>query len=349
MVRVFAALAILSASQAWAEGTARPVFEARTSAKNCSPIDARVKKPSLKEFYATPKSQDAMGWCYASAAADLFSHKLGFPVSSVDLAVSYNYDIQSSARKRTARAFLEALGVTKKVEGAYQGGFIGYAVKDGHKYGLCPASRIPSKSADKYENPMELRTLIQAISQLADFVQKQGIDREEFKLGMECAEHVGAQNFYKTYFPGLDMAELYDLIVAEAGKDVNQMVFKLTQAHCAGQRVLPPKNLKMKQPPRDLWFASLDSQLKRGNILGIEFFTRMLRGKAAGPLAGHAASVVGREFIDGECRYLVRNSWASGCGAYSEELQAFCNEEDGTVWVSERLMDRYMKTVTYLE
>lgn len=349
MTRVFAVLAILLANQAWAESGERPGFKPRTSDRHCGELDARKARPELKEFYATPKSQDGMGWCYASAAADLFSHKLGLPISSVDLAVSYNHDIQRSAGKRAVRTLMEAIGLNKKMAGAYQSGFIGLAVKDGHKYGLCPASRMPSKPADKFENPMELTTLISTIGSLADIIEKQQVSREEFKLSMECTEYMGGTNFYRTYFPGLDMADLYEVLVAEAGQNVNHMIFKLAEAHCAGHRIQPPKGLKFKKTGPDHWFTVMDAQLKRGNILGTEFFSRMLMGNQTGALSGHAASVVGRKFIDGECRYLLRNSWVTGCRKYSAELKPYCNPEDGTVWVSERLMKRHLKSVSYLE
>lgn len=349
MTRLFALLAILLASQAWAESGSRPVFRPRTNAKNCGPLDARKARPQLKEFYAIPKSQDAMGWCYASATADMYSHKLGFPVSAVDLAVSYNHDIQSNARKRAVRTLMETLGINKRMNGAYQAGFISLAVKDAQKYGLCPAARMPSKSANEPGSKTELRTLIGTIGGLAELVQKRGLGREQFKLDMECFEQAGGTNYYKTYFPGLDMAELYDFLVAEAGQNVNSLVFKLAQQHCAGQRILPPKNLKLKKPNPESWFSAIDSQLKRGNILGIEFYTRMLRGKQVGPLAGHAVSVIGRDFIDGECRYLLRNSWVTGCMMYSEELKEYCDASNGTVWVSEKQMKPYLKSVAYLE
>jgi hypothetical protein len=93
----------------------------------------------------------------------------------------------------------------------------------------------------------------------------------------------------------------------------------------------------------------MDSQLKRGNILGIEFFTRMLRGKKVGALQGHSVSVVARDFIKGECRYLLRNSWVTGCSPYSNELQPYCDDTQGTVWVSEKQMKPYLKAVVYLE
>ena len=63
----------------------------KISEQNCTNKDIRDNmKPSLKEFFSTPREQYGRGWCYAFSTSDLLSAELGEPISSLHLAAIYN-------------------------------------------------------------------------------------------------------------------------------------------------------------------------------------------------------------------------------------------------------------------
>jgi hypothetical protein len=348
---VFFALAIL-ANQVKAEGggsTGR--FQARKSESQCTPLDVRKSRPSLKEFYETPKNQDRLGWCYASVAAELISHRLGRPVSQVDLAVSYNQDIQASPGKRTIRKIQETLGMNvKNFNGALQGGWVEDALKDARKYGVCPSERITSflPESDSESDNQQLRTLILALGKTGESLRSGSLNRDQFIQGVECFNEMGMITYYRSYFPGLDFGLLYDVLTETAGRDVNEVFFRLAQKHCEGHRIRLPK-IQVMPIGRQNLFTGIDSQLKKGNPVGLGFHAQMMKLDAP-RLAGHAATIIARKFIDGECRYLMRNSWGSEClGAYRDELVDYCEPKSGSVWVPESLIQKYMKSATYIK
>jgi hypothetical protein len=328
-------------------------FKARTSAAQCTDLDARESRPQLKEFYATPKYQDGLGWCYASAAAEMVTHKIGRPVSAVDMAIIHNHEIHSSAFGRAKREIGNKLGFFDEEKGAYEGGFIRDAILGAKKYGICSAKRMPSQLE---RNPYLKGGLLELLKNIEAFNQyqaKKSTDLEGFSQGVECSGQDGwGVSGFKEYFPGVDVRSLYNLLVKEAQQDVNETLFDLAQAHCRQDRI-PLKKLKVREINLQAgssasWTKVLDAQLAKGNIAGISFYMRMLVS-SADRWEGHATTVVARKFQYGECMYLVRDSSTQGCGWYRSQLQDLCDAKTQTLWVPETQMNRYLKSIDYLE
>lgn len=88
---------------------------------------------------------------------------------------------------------------------------------------------------------------------------------------------------------------------------------------------------------------NIDKALENGGIAGIEFQASFLRKDRKALM--HWASVVARKAINGVCQYKIRNSEGSDCSQYVPQFHC---ESDGTVWVPETELLKYVSTVNYL-
>jgi hypothetical protein len=103
------------------------------------------------------------------------------------------------------------------------------------------------------------------------------------------------------------------------------------------------------RPNGGYFFKKLDSLLDGRVPVALAFNAkRFLVGDAHNPKVKdvpHAAMIVGREFRDGACKYLVRNSFGPGCEQYAKPYSDEKNCENGSFWITEK---DFNETVKYI-
>lgn len=324
-------------------------FKKRTNPAQCSPVNG------ISEKMGEVHNQDGLGWCYAFVAADMISFHAGKKYSPFDLGLQY-YTVGDHVRDH----HLEAI---KKDESAtdLEGGNIAAAINVGVRGGLCPASETPhldtvfSKVAELAES--EGVTLDKEFQKkMANHGLKEIMKRVErtldnnpsslFALPKRSCEVLKAARLIR---PDLTEAEL-NAALTTADNKLEAFHFLVSQS-C--EREKPPlepdwkftlwgvdKNVKEGEKGYVL-MGQLDKILDRKEPVVINYnAAHFMVGEQAHAL--HSSIIVGREFRNGECKYLVRNSWGPGCGAYGSPYNKPENCRRGHFWMSE---EDFHKTV----
>lgn len=94
---------------------------------------------------------------------------------------------------------------------------------------------------------------------------------------------------------------------------------------------------------KDALIETLNRALNQGRLAGITYNPSFL---LKSPNGAHASSIVGRKMINGECHYLLRNSWGLSCKPYNETYAKKCNA--GYIWVDESSLKSHSSTVDYI-
>ncbi|MBL7545303.1 MAG: hypothetical protein JNL11_15905 [Bdellovibrionaceae bacterium] len=94
-------------------------------------------------------------------------------------------------------------------------------------------------------------------------------------------------------------------------------------------------------------FNEIDTQLNRRNILGMAYNAKLLYNKEAKDFGGHMSVVVGRRYNrqNGECEYLIRNSWGRGCSSYDAHYTC----EAGNIWMPKSVLAKGIHNVIYIK
>lgn len=337
---------LAQASSALADSEEWDRYEPRTKAESCPSVDARAARPELAEHYARPRDQDGLGWCYAFASSDVLSQHLGVPVSAVDLSYTYNYEVENSTISR----FFRRLFMDK--DEVYDGGIPSNMLDYAKERGVCPEKVLPSESYLVSQNSWELKKAIRILQELRDKIRTEKMSPKEFVDCASCRAHIASQDF-QGLFPGATAESIYTAVSKNMEKEINTSLFNFAQSQCEGKRISLPGSLKSRSSTAPAYqghklFPEIDKQLGKGELVVISVDLKMLTTDMRG---SHALVAVGRAFRNGQCKYLLRNSWGRGCAAYKgiPELREDCDAEAGTVWVSETRMNDYMRTIDYVE
>lgn len=251
----------LSISLAWSQALARA----------CAAIDLRSQVGAIR-------NQGKTGWCHSFTAADVLGSKIGYQVSSVDIARSYYSD--RSLFMRLAGA------VTGSTDTAYPGSSAG-ALATALDQGVCSESVFPFEIVrQSLGTPLE---------------EALRADCDRTRVGFKSAFRLRRQ--VVSYGDG------------------------------AGA-------------------TTLRKQLRRGNIVAIDYDVKPLltpaaRARAGWGEAGHSSTVVAMRSnpdLD-ECEFLIRGSWGSDCRYFDSKRAC----EDGNVWVTESDISYMMFSLTWLE
>lgn len=319
-------------------------FAPRVQAASCATVDFREK-------LGEPRNQDGLNWCFGSVAADALSAEIGLRVSDFDLSL------------RTFASFGKPLGKNESITKLATAS-INKAVTVARRDGICTEESLPSNdrvlgylAAEMERNrnplsPVEMEewaatTLGKAIRSLED-VRGWSLNR----LGAAEATTCDVYKYANSMFPKLDETQVFEGI---SSAQSNEALFQwLVSLSCRRQPVVLPKGTRLKQllPPDNALpgakgfhlLTSMDKRLDKQKpvIVGLNA-NRFVRDEGS---AQHAAIIVGREFRDGKCKYLVRNSAGPGCGQYKDPYGNRYNCSRGHFWITE---EDFHQTADFLE
>ena len=301
-------------------------------AQDCAPIDLR------SDALGEARDQGTIGWCYAYAAADLLTAKLGKKISAVDVAESYN-DTQLKQRLKHGVRRMEGRLTAENF--LIESGLVDKALKRSLHKGLCIEEQFHSKEAAinyTYRNMIAL---------IDSFNSKE----RSFILGSESISCQDQLSYVQTIFPNVTAEDLRESILNPKRHSVFQ---RLAEKACK-ERIFPEKKITVNnhyyQAGENVQkFSAIDHQLNQGNLVAVSYDFNILLNKDAHSdiTKGHTSTIVGRRPnpTDGKCEYLIRNSLGPLCKAtYDSRLKC----ENGNIWIPKEDLGRQSWGVTYLE
>lgn len=318
--------------------------------RSCTNIDNR-KPPLTVKAKNNTRDQDSVGWCYAYTAADLISHKTGLEISAVDIANAYNDESWSNF-----------FGVD---ESAMKSGYTADAANIALAKGVCLERNLPSEDFKFSRLGDDIQKGLRAVENLyADYqkatrnsytsqgmvvgggayippqtmsLRKRGEQlrraEQEFMANAICSTESAP---WTQLFPTLKDRQILSLIRRASSN--NEFVDSLVNLSCK-PRISNSKKLKFTQHTKSVFnggnagmLNKIDQQLKSGNIVGIHYYSSVLKNRHYRRKGFHASSIVARRFNEkkGSCEFMVRNSWGTAC-MYDSYHQ--CKE--GHIWVGE--------------
>lgn len=311
----------------------------KTSQESCQPLDLR------NVHVGEIRDQKKVAWCYAFTAADMLTYtfKLPEPVSAADVAINYN--------DSDLGLFIRWLNVTfgrrqerndqENFMMPHQTGFNKIALERGMRDGYCPERVFPSDSwvkmtrdGDKWlETDTDLRTAMVEIFGL-----------------LKNQQNLTSQNLpFYFHFKNVESAdEFYALI---KGQTPSTFYSKLRNEVCKHDRMKFPQRLQSMMYIKDpAVFTSMNKQLNRGRLVGIDYDSRILSDRTNNSVnlaELHTSSIVGRRWNNSqkECQYLIRDSHGNQCSRYDASYECL----GGQVWMNESLIYPNLTSIVYIE
>jgi hypothetical protein len=310
--------------------------EAKKRKATCSDI-MNLKEPlSVDE----PRDQGSMRWCFASVASDLLSHALGKNLSSVYVANKYN-------DKFINRIF-------RFKEGGFTADAMDEIIDSG---GVCLEKDMPSEGYN-FSDGGDIGSLFRNVQSLSDkYTQRPSVViGSDNKMAVDgytkqhvvedlCTENQEMLIQLAEVMPNLTLDKLVEVLM-KSGSNAFQDLTKTCPLD------LDPELKKLvvrKNANKRTMFSTIDQQLDQGNILGINYKTKMLAEYDKSGAKRHASSVVGRRFNEKtlSCEYMIRNSWGKTCAPYAEDYEC----KKGHVWIAEDFLkyNNPIDEVNYVE
>ena len=288
----------------------------------CAFVDNRT--PALD----VARDQGEVGWCYAYAAADLISHKLGISVSALDIVFTFN---QRDSRTQNEKIKNEVqLGQTIKIpnfETSIDGGTISESINYMKDRGICTEKELPSRNH-------VLSNLKKTLDDIHHLKERMKSEKQD------C--HYGSYRKSFARFPNLTMAEILNTTAETSHADV---LHKLSEKNC--KKRVPIEHLEVKylsaKSDYEAAIVAMNKQLDTGSIVGISYDASMLERGSEG---GHGSSIVGRKFNKetGECEYQLRNTW----GTVKDKASSLKND-NGYYTVPASSLRQYLMGITYIK
>ena len=162
----------------------------------------------------------------------------------------------------------------------------------------------------------------------------------------------------KTAFPSLDLEIILGILIG--AQNSNDTIDWLQYYSCKNKRIPLPQNftiydIEAENNAKHAILKNLDEQLDRGGIAIASYKLELLplkndsntnEKKKNFGTPNHSSTIVGRRFKNGDCQYLIRNSWGTSCDYYQD---ANTNCDNGNVWVSEDALKTHINYILYFE
>lgn len=275
-----------------------------------------------------PRNQKSLGWCYAYSLADLIGYRVGKKVSPIDLALGLY-----RANKEYG---IDSIGQVTRLSGGLM-----YPTFDAAKSrGLCWENKVSASGDLSVE--MLYRTENVAI-------EAKHIDPRAADHGMQVQRLVYRNSFaLQKVFPTSTMGELVSAFAnLNAGE---KPLISVVNNICGERTPMPAIRLRGGVATDSASLINiLKWRLSEGTPLSIGYSGNTLRDvKFSGPVT-HASTVVGmRQNRQGECEFLVRNSWGTVVSApYDATLRP--KYFQGNIWITETLMKHMAKEVYFID
>ena len=324
-------------------------------------IDVDVKQPYrpvteaagcptkvFKEKLGPVRNQASYGHCFGVVAADVLSLASGQRVSHFDLSMLF---YRSAPEKLRRDRDDKSVGPDPSVNEFY-GGMFEDALALGVSGKLCTDGEVSTQDfiVSNYSrsfpdlSSVDPRALPQVLISYIDRVVGLSLEDLDGEEKRTCQAYKAAQ----LLFPSLNSWQVITTLNESRSKEeaihwmLNQAcrrttppvprgwsytAYLKTKASSAGNGFLPAVNkaISAEQP------VVVKMNAKRFHA-----------GSAVDPKvteAMHSVLLVGREFRDGECKYLVRNSFGPGCSAFAPPYNSAKNCDRGHLWISDKDFD----------
>ena len=298
-------------------------FRYRTQASQSAQNEAKKCQPSYdlrNNVLGAVRDQDSIGWCYAFAAADLITYKTGKKISAADVAMNYNDKWINNLFKKLGRG-----------EQDFEGGWAESAIKATRRNGgACLEANLKSDD-NGYSSLLSTLTEIEKSKLLTSQ-----------PTGRNCTSAA------KSMFPNLEMDELLDIMEKASRSELIKLLSDKACAPRINMSGLKTNSVSANTQIEKLQlFDEIDKQLSRKNISAIAYNSYSLYNVDTNRTGPHESVVVGRRYnkTNGECEYLVRNSWGRGCSRYDKKLSC----ENGNIWVPKSVLVKGIFNVTYIQ
>ena len=288
--------------------------------KNCQPT-VDLRNDTLGEV----RDQDSIGWCYAFASADLLTYRLGKKVSAVDFAMAYHDGIINN--------FLKKMGSgVQDFQGDYRDGLKVGIGKLKSKGGICLEENLRSED-NGYTNLM---------SNLVS------IDNLKKKVAGTAFTNNCSTTVQKI-FPTLPADEISKIAENSTRAEfMNALSDKACKPRIALNGLEADYRSKSLLGDTSEVMAEIDRQLSKKNPLTVAYDANFLYNRNhKGKFGGHTSAIFGRRFNpkNGECEYLIRNSWGRGCSSYDPYYTC----EAGNIWLPKSVLSKGVVNVGFIK
>lgn len=328
-------------------------FRPRSSASQCEKRDFREKLGDVRD-------QDGLGWCFAYAASDLLGFYTGKRPSPFELSVRY-FQRADMTGESVVKQIKEGAGIS----GA-GGGNVGMALQLAMREGVCAESVVPSTdyvqsylsglaTNDPLRRELEAQVKRGRLDWLANVMLKvESFQNQRGDLLKDPALTCQAALSANLLFPTLDMAAI--LAALKSGKTKAEIFNWLAHLSCEKKDQLPPElkndglvlgNNEMGNGHR--FFPQIDKLLDKNEPVAVTYNPTHFRVDENAPPGSrntddlHVSLIVGREFRDGKCQYLLRNTWGPSCSGYKRPC------ERGHFWMTEEDVNSHVSQLEYME
>lgn len=298
-----------------------------TLPQSCYPVD-------YSQYVGPIRNQGETAWCFAYTAADLISQRVGGFVSAVDLATQFYLADERELAAVThpaVREFLasypsfaadlqwaRAIAVANKPFRRFpgvshaEGGFEDLAAIVANARGLCAEANLPSNNGYS----------LQALKRLRHYVYTNLANQR-----MNRSEAVARAN--------REWMQSVDRVCKRVESPVPFIPVSVFLAPGVEEfRTYQRQGRLYPQDAGRRLLGLVNYALNNGRIAAIGYDADLISDFGNDDeLQAHASSIVGRNMINGQCHYLLRNSWGASCDYYRPEFRDRCRA--GHLWISE--------------
>ena len=309
-----------------------------------------------------------MGWCYANTAADLISFRFRkqwkYHQASADF-IAFGYNYKQNNEEPGSYIFTE--GGDIRAAASYAGEYKYSCPRELDNIFINGGLNLQLKqklhTAEKLKKLFDLRTQSPAaLKEYDDFIADLNAKKSiitflmpQYSLTPEEAE-----------------LEQKKVLANALSLDINLAVIEIAKAVCKPYQmpmILPREQIRrvhgdvaqyydklqnktVYQMPNML--KLLDQELTDGNVVGIDYSINLISPNLK-DTDSHASVVVGRQMINKQCMYKIRNSWGKGCvdhwdgvdyPRYNSNVKC---EESGHVWVTKANLKSALTSMAYID
>lgn len=348
-----------------------PVAPTYTRNATCASVSATIPfeihtgtqdvgiSPSPKDL---PLNQGESAICFAYATADMISHRVGRPVSPLDVATKFYFadparlaTISDPHLKRHLRAHpayradiawsRNTAEVTKDDNPALEpyfdkieGGEEDTAALLYNIGGYCEDRDLPSNDGYRYVMP-KLRSL--------RYRTRLHPARQSFRAVAATASHLRgrrADSFNAAWIAHVEaVCRRVPLSVP-----LLPVSYRVAASQADFADMLESGRHPSKQK-LDRILAMVDYALDRGRVPTVGYSWYLLEDrdpKDPDLFADHASPVIGRRKAEGTCQYRIQDNTGEYCGRMRDGIRERC--DNGRIWVTESELRKTLYSVTYL-